>query len=79
MRATKAQINDIIGLRSRVERKAIEEKNPRAMTFIEALIERGVFNALKEKLIAKGYSYKQLFWVTGILAFFISPITLSLL
>ena len=45
-----------------------------AMTFIEALIDRGVFNALKEKLIAKGYSYKQLFWVTGVLAFFISPV-----
>ncbi len=45
-----------------------------AMTFIEALIERGVFNALKAKLIAKGYGYKQLFWVTGILAFFISPV-----
>jgi Na+/H+ antiporter NhaD/arsenite permease-like protein len=45
-----------------------------AMTFIEALIERGVFNALKEKLIAKGYSYKELFWVTGVLAFFISPV-----
>jgi len=45
-----------------------------AMTFIEALIDRGVFNALKEKLIAKGYSYKELFWVTGALAFFISPV-----
>lgn len=45
-----------------------------AMTFIEALIERGVFNALKSKLIAKGYSYRELFWITGFLAFFISPI-----
>ncbi|MGB5966174.1 MAG: sodium:proton antiporter NhaD [Sulfurimonadaceae bacterium] len=45
-----------------------------AMTYIEALIERGVFNALKAKLIAKGYGFKQLFWVTGILAFFISPV-----
>lgn len=45
-----------------------------AMTFIEALIERGVFNALKSKLVAKGYSYKGLFWVTGTLAFFISPV-----
>lgn len=45
-----------------------------AMTFIEALIDRGVFGALKEKLIAKGYSYKGLFWVTGVLAFFISPV-----
>lgn len=45
-----------------------------AMTFIESLIERGVFNALKTKLIAKGYSYRHLFWVTGGLAFFISPV-----
>lgn len=45
-----------------------------AMTFIEALIERGVFDALKSKLIAKGYSYRELFWITGTLAFFISPI-----
>jgi Na+/H+ antiporter NhaD/arsenite permease-like protein len=45
-----------------------------AMTYIEALIERGVFNALKSKLIAKGYGYKQLFWVTGLIAFFLSPI-----
>jgi Na+/H+ antiporter NhaD/arsenite permease-like protein len=45
-----------------------------AMTYIEALIERGVFNALKAKLIAKGYSYRELFWITGLLAFFISPV-----
>lgn len=45
-----------------------------AMTFIEALVERGVFNALKQKLIAKGYSYRELFWITGTLAFFISPV-----
>ncbi len=45
-----------------------------AMTYIEALIERGVFNALRAKLIAKGYSYPELFWITGGLAFFISPV-----
>lgn len=45
-----------------------------AMTYIEALIERGVFSALRAKLIAKGYSYKELFWITGLLAFFISPV-----
>ena len=45
-----------------------------AMTFIEALIERNVFDALKEKLLKAGYNYKQLFWVTGLLAFFISPV-----
>ena len=45
-----------------------------AMTFIETLIERRVFEALKYKLVSKGYSYKKLFWLTGTLAFFISPI-----
>ncbi len=45
-----------------------------AMTFIEALIERNVFDALKEKLLGAGYDYKKLFWVTGFLAFFISPV-----
>lgn len=45
-----------------------------AMTFIEALIERNVFDALKEKLLTAGYDYKKLFWVTGLLAFFISPV-----
>jgi Na+/H+ antiporter NhaD/arsenite permease-like protein len=38
------------------------------------LIERGVFNALRAKLITKGYSYRELFWITGALAFFISPV-----
>ena len=45
-----------------------------AMTYIETLIERNVFNALKYTLTSKGYSYKKLFWLTGLLAFFISPV-----
>ena len=45
-----------------------------AMTYIEALIERRVFNTLKYNLVSKGYSYKKLFWLTGIIAFFLSPI-----
>ena len=45
-----------------------------AMTYIETLIERGVFDVLKFKLVSKGYSYKKLFWLTGLLAFFISPV-----
>ncbi|MBV5320077.1 MAG: sodium:proton antiporter NhaD [Sulfuricurvum sp.] len=45
-----------------------------AMTYIEALSERGVFSALRAKLIAKGYSYRELFWITGTLSFFISPV-----
>ncbi|MFK5892822.1 MAG: sodium:proton antiporter NhaD [Pseudomonadota bacterium] len=45
-----------------------------AMTYIEALIERNVFDKLKDRLLTRGYGYKNLFWVTGFLAFFISPI-----
>ncbi len=45
-----------------------------AMTYIEALIERRVFNTLKYNLVSKGYTYKKLFWLTGIIAFFLSPI-----
>lgn len=45
-----------------------------AMTYINAMIERDVFDALRDWLINKGYSYRQLFWMTGVLSFFISPI-----
>lgn len=45
-----------------------------AMTYINAIAERGVFNALRDWLIAKGFSYRQLFWLTGFLAFLISPV-----
>lgn len=45
-----------------------------AMTYIESMIHMGVFDRLKYNLISKGYSYKRLFWATGLLAFFISPV-----
>ena len=45
-----------------------------AMTYIEAMIDRKVFSALRYNLVSKGYDYKKLFWITGVLAFFISPI-----
>ena len=45
-----------------------------AMTYINAMIERGVFDALRNWLVRKGFSYRSLFWLTGVLAFFISPI-----
>ena len=45
-----------------------------AMTYIEAMIDRGVFSALRYRLVSRGYSYKKLFWITGVLAFFISPV-----
>jgi NhaD family Na+/H+ antiporter len=45
-----------------------------AMTYINAMLERGVFEALRNWLVHKGFSYRALFWTTGVLAFFISPI-----
>lgn len=45
-----------------------------AMTYIESLIHMGVFDRLKYNLISKGFTYRKLFWVTGIIAFFLSPI-----
>ncbi|MBK1655222.1 sodium:proton antiporter NhaD [Allochromatium vinosum] len=45
-----------------------------AMTYINALEERRVFDALRAWLIRKGFGFRALFWMTGTLAFFISPI-----
>jgi Na+/H+ antiporter NhaD/arsenite permease-like protein len=45
-----------------------------AMTFINAMSERNVFEKLRSRLLAQDYSYKTLFWITGFLAFFLSPI-----
>jgi len=45
-----------------------------AMTYINAMEERQVFDALRSWLISKGFGFRKLFWLTGILAFFISPI-----
>jgi Na+/H+ antiporter NhaD/arsenite permease-like protein len=45
-----------------------------AMTYIESLLHMGVFDRLKYNLVSKGYTYRKLFWVTGLLAFFISPV-----
>jgi NhaD family Na+/H+ antiporter len=45
-----------------------------AMTYIEAMRERLVFEKLKVWLISKQFSYRQLFWLTGFIAFFMSPV-----
>lgn len=45
-----------------------------AMTYINVLIERNAFEALRCWLIQKGFSYYQMFWITGFIAFFLSPI-----
>ncbi len=45
-----------------------------AMTYVNAMSERRVFAALRSWLVNHEFSYRQLFWITGILAFFLSPI-----
>ena len=45
-----------------------------AMTYINTMDERGVFDLLRARLIAQGYSYRKIFWITGVISFFLSPI-----
>ncbi len=45
-----------------------------AMTYINAMEERNVFQTLRAFLVSKGFSLRLIFWVTGVLAFVISPI-----
>jgi NhaD family Na+/H+ antiporter len=45
-----------------------------AMTYINSMEERRVFDALRDRLVSSGFGFRSLFWITGILAFFISPI-----
>lgn len=45
-----------------------------AMTFVNTLEERNIFEALRAWLISKGFSLYWVFWITGLLAFFISPV-----
>ncbi len=45
-----------------------------AMTYINALEERKVFDAVRFQLTSRGFSFRQLFIFTGIITFFLSPI-----
>ncbi len=45
-----------------------------AMTFINSMTERNVFEALRAWLVAQGFTFRKIFWITGILSFFMSPI-----
>jgi len=45
-----------------------------AMTYINAMQERRVFDSLRAWLIRSGLGFRALFWLTGVLAFFISPV-----
>lgn len=45
-----------------------------AMTYISAISQHNVFLKLNAILVGKGFSLRTIFWATGTLAFFISPI-----
>ncbi len=45
-----------------------------AMTYINVLEERNVFEAIRAWLVSRGFSLRTIFWITGLLAFFISPV-----
>jgi Na+/H+ antiporter NhaD/arsenite permease-like protein len=45
-----------------------------AMTYVNTLEERGLFDALRAGLVGRGLSLRGLFWVTGGLAFLVSPV-----
>jgi Na+/H+ antiporter NhaD/arsenite permease-like protein len=45
-----------------------------AITYVNTLEERRVFDALRVRLTGYGLSYRQLFWITGALAFFLSGV-----
>jgi NhaD family Na+/H+ antiporter len=45
-----------------------------AMTYVNAMDERQVFEALRSWLVHRNCSYRLLFWITGALAFFLSPV-----
>ncbi|MDH4054292.1 MAG: sodium:proton antiporter NhaD [Gammaproteobacteria bacterium] len=45
-----------------------------AMTYVNAMSERNIFLALRYRLAKRAYSYRTMFWITGVLAFFLSPV-----
>ena len=45
-----------------------------AITYVNTLEERRVFDVLRARLVNRGLSYRQLFWLTGIMAFFLSSV-----
>ena len=45
-----------------------------AMTYVNTMDERGIFNLLRARLVSRGYTLRKIFWLTGLIAFFLSPI-----
>ncbi len=45
-----------------------------AMTYVNSMDEHRVFDVLRVRLVSSGLGFRAVFWITGILAFFISPV-----
>jgi Na+/H+ antiporter NhaD/arsenite permease-like protein len=45
-----------------------------AMTYINTMEERGIFEVLRAWLVNQGFSLRQVFWITGGIAFVMSPV-----
>lgn len=44
------------------------------MTYVNAMSERNVFDALRSWLVSHQFSYRSLFWITGVISFLLSPL-----
>lgn len=45
-----------------------------AMSFVGAMGERNVFESLRAELVSRGFSFRSLFWLTGVISFFMSAL-----
>jgi Na+/H+ antiporter NhaD/arsenite permease-like protein len=45
-----------------------------AMTYINAMAERNVFESLRSWLVSRNFNYRALFWITGVITFFLSSV-----
>lgn len=49
-----------------------------SMSYLNAMEDRGVFDALRTWLLNRSFSYRQMFWITGLLAFALSTVVSGL-
>jgi Na+/H+ antiporter NhaD/arsenite permease-like protein len=45
-----------------------------AVTFVNTMEERQVFDALRARIVARRFTLRGLFWITGLIAFLLSPV-----
>lgn len=76
-----AQINDVPGEQVHAAFKHNLEEYAElflfllvAMTYINSMAERNIFEALRCWLISRRFGYRKLFWITGVITFFLSSV-----